>query len=143
MLGSQKNTNRATSSRPPSAGSSQRFSPDVAVAAGLTPAFFCWVSGAAADAGWFTTYEKAYPSLGIQAVIEFTGNPLPEEERDVALLALYFTRAVEPGGFGAPAADLQLGDIPRVLLDECRSDYATVAAEGPGFAADWEKQSSY
>ena len=102
-----------------------------------------YTRGAAADAGWFTTYEKAFPSLGIQAVIEFTGNPLPEEERDVALLALYFTRSVERGGFGAPEATVPLGDVPHVLLDECRSHYAALAAEGSGFAADWEARSAY
>ncbi len=102
-----------------------------------------YTRGAAADAGIFTTYEKAYPSLGLQAVLEFTGSALPEEERDVAVMALYFTRSVEAGGFGASEANVRLGEVPRVLLDESRADYAAVAAEGPGFAADWETRGGW
>lgn len=102
-----------------------------------------YVRGAAADAGWFTSYHRAFPSIGLEAVIEFTGNPLPEQERDVAILALYFTKAVEQQSFGAPPPDTQLGEVPAVLLDECRADLAAVAGDGPGFDPDWEKKSEY
>ncbi len=49
-----------------------------------------YVRGSAEDGGFFTTYLKNFPSLKLQAILEFTGNSLPEENRTVALVQLYF-----------------------------------------------------
>jgi hypothetical protein len=36
--------------------------------------------------------------------------------------------------------ELEFGELPRVLISECWNDIRMAAADGPGFAADWEKQ---
>jgi hypothetical protein len=98
-----------------------------------------YTRGAAQDAGWFYDYRKTFLSLGLEAVIEFTGNGLPEENRTVALRRLFFARKLD-GGEQSFSEELSLGELPRVLLSECWNDMRMAAAEGPGFAADWEKQ---
>ena len=54
-----------------------------------------YTRGQAEDGGVFYTYVKRFPTLGIEAIIEFTGNGLPEENRTVALetLSFYASRA--------------------------------------------------
>ena len=98
-----------------------------------------YTRGQAQDGGWFLDYHKRFPTLGIEAVIEFTGNSLPEENRTVALTALCFNRVGEgDGDFGE--MKMQLSDVPSVLLSECWNDIRAIAAEGPGFDAGWEKK---
>lgn len=94
-----------------------------------------YTRGAAEDGGWFYVYEKRFPTLGIVASIEFTGNGLPEENRTVALLKLSF--ADTQGG------RMNLDKVPKVLLSECYNDMRLVAAEGSGFDAEWQKKSEY
>jgi HEAT repeat protein len=98
-----------------------------------------YTRGAAQDGGWFFDYRKTFPRLGLEAVIEFTGNGLPEENRTVALQRLHFVRK-RPDGEPSMPQEVALGELPRVLLSECWNDIRMAAAEGPGFAADWEKQ---
>lgn len=98
-----------------------------------------YTRGAAQDGGWFFDYHKTFSRLGLEAVIEFTGNGLPEENRTVALQRLYFARKNSDGG-AAMREEVTLGELPRVLLSECWNDIRMAAAEGPGFATDWEKQ---
>src|ERR1700752_816257 len=97
-----------------------------------------YLRGAAQDAGWFLDYRKTFLSLGIEAVIDFTGNSLPEENRLVALLQLHFERKNVAGEQFSES--LTLGELPRVLLSECWNDIRMAAADGSGFAPDWEKQ---
>jgi hypothetical protein len=101
-----------------------------------------YTRGAAEDGGWFHVYEKRFPTLGLEAVIQFTGNPLPEENRTVALLNLSFSAA---GGNTASwqRTGLPLSKVPKVLLSECYNDLRLIAAEGPGFDSDWQKKSEY
>jgi hypothetical protein len=94
-----------------------------------------YTRGAAEDGGWFFVYEKRFPTLGIVAAIEFTGNGLPEENRTVALLKLSFS--------GAQGGRMSLGKVPKVLLSECYNDLRLVAAEGSGFDPEWQKKSEY
>jgi hypothetical protein len=96
-----------------------------------------YTRGAAEDGGWFFRYEKRFPTLGLTADIEFTGNGLPEENRKVALIALWFAQSEAPGSYGT--GKLPLGEIPGVLLSECWNDMRLLAAEGT-FDADWEKK---
>jgi len=101
-----------------------------------------YTRGAAQDAGWFYEYRKNFLQLGIESVIEFTGSPLPEQNRKVALQRLYFARKLVNG----PASfseELSLGELPRVLLSECWNDIRMAAADGTGFAADWQKQTEF
>lgn len=93
-----------------------------------------YTRGATEDAGWFYTYEKSFVSLGLSADIRFTGNPLPESNRTVALVDLTFYR----GGHSMP-----LAEVPTILLSECYHDLRSIAAQGTGFDPDWEKKSEY
>ena len=99
-----------------------------------------YARGSTGDGGWFYTYEKRFPTLGIVAVIEFSGNGLPEENRTVALLALSFRSTDDKA---SQRHGMILGGVPKVLLSECYSDLSTLAAEGGGFDPEWEKKSSY
>jgi hypothetical protein len=98
-----------------------------------------YARGPAEDGGWFHVYKKNFPSLRLEAVIEFTGNGLPETDRPVALQHLYFSRTGdEESSYGTDK--LTLGEVPRVLLSECYNDLRTAAADGKGFDAEWEKK---
>ena len=100
-----------------------------------------YTRGDTEDAGWFYTYEKRFPTLGLLAIIEFTGNGLPEENRTVALRHLSF--ASTSAGDRWSRSALLLSQVPQVLLSECHDDLRLIAAEGPGFDPDWEKKSEY
>lgn len=99
-----------------------------------------YTRGDAQDGGWFMTYEKRFIDLGITSVIEFTGNPLPEENRTVSLLSLYFTNSQSKGW----ARDkIALHRVPKVLLSESYNDMGLISAEGSGYDAEWQKKSEY
>jgi hypothetical protein len=100
-----------------------------------------YTRGPAEDGGWFHVYEKRFPTLGLEAIIEFTGNPLPEENRTVALLKLIFSGGRQEGGW--QRAQLPLSKVPKVLLSECYNDLRLIASEGTGFDPDWQKKSEY
>ena len=91
------------------------------------------------DGGWFSGYEKAYPSVGITAVIEFTGAFLPEENIPAAITELVFRRSTRAYG---QSAEARLADLPPVLVAESYRDYLTVAAGG-SFDPAWEKKSAW
>lgn len=95
-----------------------------------------YTRGQAEDGGWFYVYQKRFPTLGLEAVIEFTGNGLPEENRTVALIHLSFASSGQHN-------KIPLSTIPKVLLSECYGDLRTLAADGSGFDAEWEKKSAY
>ncbi|MGH3661149.1 MAG: DUF4132 domain-containing protein [Micromonosporaceae bacterium] len=95
-----------------------------------------YVRGPAEDGGFFYEYRKLFPTLGITAIIGFTGNLLPEENRDVALEDLTFERQA-PTGQTVPA---RLGDVPTVLLSETWNDMRLIATEGAGYDSDWEER---
>jgi hypothetical protein len=92
--------------------------------------------GPAVDGGWFVTYEKTFREAGIVAEIEFSGSPLPEENRPAALKSLSF-RKLRPGGGGG---QMTLGDVPPVLLAESWRDLHDIADKGSGFDPDWQKK---
>lgn len=98
-----------------------------------------YTRGPTGDGGWFDTYEKRFPTLGIVAVVNFTGNPLPEENRLVALKELSFRRETPDGR----RAELTLGDVPAVLASECWQDMRLLAAEGTGFDPEWENKTGF
>jgi hypothetical protein len=93
--------------------------------------------GQAQDGGWFVTYEKTCRGAGLVAEIEFTGSPLPEENRPVALQALSF-RKLQGGRVGG--GQVALSDVPPVLLAECWRDFHDIAAKGTGFDPEWQKK---
>lgn len=92
--------------------------------------------GPAEDGGWFMTYVKTYREAGLVAEIEFSGSPLPEENRSAALHSLGF-RKLRGGGGGSQIA---LGEVPPVLLAESWRDLHDIADKGIGFDPDWQKK---
>lgn len=99
-----------------------------------------YTRGAAEDGGWFHVYEKRFPTLGLEAVIEFTGNPLPEENRTVGLLNMSFYNSAEKS-WDRPR--ICLAKVPKILLSECYNDLRLIAAEGSGFDPEWQKKTQY
>jgi hypothetical protein len=97
--------------------------------------------GAAEDGGWFHVYEKRFPTLGLTAVVHFTGSPLPEENRTVALLGLSFSSSDKQNSWERD--EIPLKKVPKVLLSECYNDLRLMSADGTGFDPDWEKKSAY
>jgi len=93
----------------------------------------------AEDGGWFTQYIKPFAGVAVNAVIEFTGSPLPEENRAVALVAAKFVRA-RKGQRSSYGQQLALNEVPPVLLSEVWNDLHQIAAAGSGFAADWRNK---
>lgn len=88
------------------------------------------------DGGWFTEYRKPYVSVGLTAVIGFTGAFLPEENIAAAVTSLTFEGATRT------TRTVALADVPPVLLAETYRDYATVAAAGT-YDPEWEKKSEW
>jgi hypothetical protein len=96
-----------------------------------------YVRGAAEDGGWFITYERRYQTAGLVALINFSGSPLPEENRVTALLELTFAKLRRnSNAYGNPVT---LGEVPPVLLAETWQDLYEIAAKGTGFDPQWEK----
>lgn len=91
----------------------------------------------AEDGGVFYEYHKQFPSTGLIAVIEFSGNALPEENLPAALKSLLF-RGMDGQRYGHRA--LTLDQIPPVLLAEAYGDYLAVAAACSGYDPEWEKK---
>lgn len=93
----------------------------------------------AEDGGWFTQYIKPFAGIGINAVIEFTGSPLPEENRAVALIETKFIRMRkgQRSGYGSQVA---LTEVPPVLLSEVWNDLHQIAGAGSGFDANWRSR---
>jgi hypothetical protein len=95
--------------------------------------------GGSLDGGFFNEYRKPFSSAGLAAVIEFTGNSLPEQNVPAALVCLRFERATSPGAYSGAVA---LGDVPPVLLSECWNDYHAMAAKAK-YDAEWEKKAQW
>lgn len=103
-----------------------------------------YLRGQAEDGGVFMCYHKPFNSLGIEAVINFSGSMLPEQDIPAALHSLEFHRLTTDNSaryFGSVA--MPLGKIPAVLLSECYNDMKQIAADGSGFAADWKTKSYF
>ncbi|KPJ57823.1 MAG: hypothetical protein AMS16_00690 [Planctomycetes bacterium DG_58] len=100
-----------------------------------------WVRGQAEDGGWFMTYVKSFPTLEMEALIEFTGSMLPEENIQTALVKLSFAKMLPPdAGYYARGGELPLARVPAVLLSECVGDLAEIALAGTGFDPEWQKK---
>jgi hypothetical protein len=97
-----------------------------------------YTRGQAQGGAWFYTYEKRLPTLGIVATVNFTGNPMHEENRPVALKELSFRRETPDGYRG----ELSLGDVPAVFVSECWQDMRLLA-EGATFDPEWEKKTEH
>lgn len=90
----------------------------------------------AEDGGCFYAYHKPFGSLGLKAVIEFTGSALPETNVAAALRELSFER------LGRGGRRIKLAEVPPVLLAEAVADYHKVASIG-AFDPQWEQRSPW
>lgn len=91
--------------------------------------------GEALDGGFFCDYIKPFKSADVIAVIEFSGNGLPEENVTAVLKKLTFVTHYS----GYSARKIPLKDVPPVLLSECWNDYHEMTAKAQ-FDPDWEKK---
>ena len=92
--------------------------------------------GEAMDGGYFNEYLKGFGSAGILAVIEFSGNCLPEENVPAAMISLSFERYTAGRRTGG---SVKLSEVPPVLLSECWNDYRSMVAKA-AFDEDWEQK---
>ena len=92
--------------------------------------------GEALDGGYFNQYVKTFPSAGLAAVIEFSGNALPEENVPAAQIELRFV-GMRNGRMTGRAVPLK--EVPPVLLSECWNDYRDMVAKGT-FDPDWKSK---
>ncbi|MEO0853886.1 MAG: DUF4132 domain-containing protein, partial [Cyanobacteria bacterium J06648_11] len=101
-----------------------------------------WVRGDVEDGGSFWMYYKSFASLRVNAVLEFSGSYVPEEDIPAALKAVYFTRQKSKDDSGSMwnSTKLNLAAVPPVLLSECYNDVRDIAAVGSGFDDDWQKK---
>jgi len=111
---------------------------------------FGYTRSQAEDGGIFYTYSRRFPGLKIEAIIEFSGSPLPEENRPVALTGLYFSSLPDQAADGLShsfgmnmTCGLPLENIPSVLLNETWNDFRQIAQAGSGYDADWNKKVDY
>jgi len=88
--------------------------------------------GPTEDGGWFYSYTRRFTSLGLQGILAFSGNELPEQNRKAALKSLYFERI---GGDRFADSRIELEYVPAVLRSEAWSDLQSIAAEDSGFDA--------
>jgi HEAT repeat protein len=104
-----------------------------------------YIRGEAEDGGCFFVYRKPFPSLGVQAVLSFTGSMLPEQDVAAALEALYFTsiKGDREAESSWQPSKLPLGKVPPVLLSECYNDVRQIAAEGSGYDPKWRDKSYF
>ncbi len=92
--------------------------------------------GESMDGGYFNEYTKGFVSAGVLAVIEFSGNCLPEENVPAAMMSLFFQSYTAGRRTGKA---MKLVDVPPVLLSECWNDYRAIVAKA-GFEENWEKK---
>ncbi len=96
--------------------------------------------GETGDGAWFTTYLKPFPASKLQMEIEFTGNTLPEENRQTALIALRFLPISATGDSWVDSQQAhRLADVSSILLAEGYELLALLASKGNGFNNNWEK----
>lgn len=90
---------------------------------------------------WFHMYSKEFPSLGLEAIVQFTGNSLPEKNRLVSLQLLYFIKLDREKRW--KQSRIALDQVPQVLLSECYNDMRLMAAEGSGYDREWLTKSDF
>lgn len=90
--------------------------------------------GEARDGGFFHDYRKPFALAGVEAVIGFSGNYLPETRQVAALETLSFRTLGDSRRKLAPA------EVPVVVLAEAYGDYLKAASACVGFDPDWQSK---
>lgn len=89
------------------------------------------------DAGSFDRYFKNYDSLGISAVIVFSGSYVPEENIPTVLFELCFETKQS---YSWNTDYILLKDVNPILLAESYAEYKKVAEATSGYDEEWEKK---
>jgi len=97
--------------------------------------------GEAEDGGHFSYYYKDFTALNTRAIIEFSGNCLPEE--NIAAV-LYYIAFAKPNNRGWISENTykSIADIPQNLVNEIMLDYEAVA-EKANYDEDWKTKSPW
>lgn len=99
-----------------------------------------FVRGEAEDGGSFFVYRKTFTSLQLQAVLEFTGSYLPEEDIPASLRELRFVSVAGRGESRYSMSGVPLSKVPLVLISEVYNDVKRIAADGSGFDPKWQEK---
>lgn len=92
------------------------------------------------DGGSFDRYYKPYDSLGMSAVIAFSGSYVPEENIPAVLYELCF-ETKQSYSWNTDYSALE--DVNPILLAESYAEYKQLAAATAGFDVDWEKKTPW
>jgi hypothetical protein len=107
-----------------------------------------WERGSVQDGGAYHTIWKAWPTVGVQAILETAGLAVGfEQEFTTAILRLAFARTdtIKRGSYiyddlkEQDSRALKLGEVPPVIFSEAAGDVAMFAAVGE-YHQDWEKK---
>lgn len=98
--------------------------------------------GEAEDGGFFGNYFKEFNSLNLCAVLEFSGNCLPEEQLPAVIYHIAFMKADKRYGWSNETNYLPLADLPKTLVMEVMRDYETLAAKA-AYDEDWQRKNPW
>ena len=96
--------------------------------------------GPAEDGGSFTHYFKFFSSLNYYVNIGFSGSYVPEENIPAVLFDLSFEKSQQNYW---NRNNIELKDVPPILLAESYADYLKVAEACAGFDPEWEKKTPW
>ncbi|UZA39295.1 DUF4132 domain-containing protein [Moraxella bovis] len=99
-----------------------------------------YVRASIEDGGSFDSYYKPFDSLGVSAVIGFSGSYVPEENLPAVVYGLSFEDKTVRS-WSKP--NKPIAEIPPVLLAECFADYQALAEKTQGFDKEWEKKTPW
>lgn len=92
------------------------------------------------DGGSFDRYYKNYDSLGMSAVIVFSGSYVPEENIPAVVYELCFE---EKQSYSWNTDYIALEEVSPILLAESYAEYKTLADATGGFDKDWESKTPW
>lgn len=101
------------------------------------------------DEKWFYEYRKKLPNLRLEVNLGFSGYASWDEDTNVALKKLFFTRLPEKAGEGREANPddvenaVKLEDVPPVLLSEAWGHMRIISEMGTGYDPEWLKHTGY
>nr|WP_314265027.1 DUF4132 domain-containing protein [uncultured Moellerella sp.] len=96
--------------------------------------------GPAEDGGSFTHYFKFFSSLNYYVNIGFSGSYVPEENIPAVLFDLSFEQRQQSYW---NRNNVELKEVPPILLAESYADYLKVAEACAGFDPEWEKKTPW
>lgn len=80
-----------------------------------------WTRGPNDDGAYFSSYRKAFPTVGLEVILEFSGSELPEKSAPAELECVRFEVKGRP---------VPLGQVHPVLYSETLYDMYRIAAKG-------------